>query len=520
MYVFNFAIAEPAIPFRASFTPAARLRRRKPWCGIFRTFDRRRPHGRNVAERGVASSSQNDHATTLCHFLLCHFLLSPYSAFPSCSCLRSRSRVLLVTPLRLVAPLRLVPTLRRLERDTWHGHVQWRRRWQRLPPFCPATQVSADFSFRPHTSCTELAASWLFCDHAVRGPPRCPLLLPLERSTLLVVCRLVHGGLQRTGDGDLPQRARVSNVDFRLSMEALGSCSFPPCWPSKSSSSDLRRPAPLYITQYYTSLPRPQDIVPPPAPAGASTAAPAGASTAAPASSRTAARSTRPNASVTAANLAAASANLANTAAATVLQWAPANVVPATPAHHCVGGRCDICHAQHLVVSQNAHGPNGPHTGPLPHRRTCTPPFCPDHPGIDVLTHSLEAGCMFYAAIPARNEAIYTSAQTAREQTEGVHNGVAKSAKTWDEAKGHWVLGCLRWHGNECRRERLQRADATGKSWAVLGTDIICGSRAAAFRIAQDRGFDDIRIRGHRDASVLRNWLENGSSDEEFSDDD
>ncbi|KAJ6450017.1 hypothetical protein C8R47DRAFT_1230425 [Mycena vitilis] len=202
-----------------------------------------------------------------------------------------------------------------------------------------------------------------------------------------------------------------------------------------------------------------------------------------------------PNAHVTAADLAAASANLVNTAAAT--------------------GRCDICNAQHLVVFQNAHGPNGLHTGPLPHWRTCTPPFCPEHPGIDVLT-----GKVFYVALPARHEAIYTSAQMAREQTEGVHNGVAKSCKTWDEVKGHWVLGCLRWHGNECRRERLQRADATGKNWAVLGTDIVCGSRAAAFRVAQDHGFDDIRIRSHRDVSVLRNWLENGSRDEESSDDD
>jgi hypothetical protein len=35
--------------------------------------------------------------------------------------------------------------------------------------------------------------------------------------------------------------------------------------------------------------------------------------------------------------------------------------------------------------------------------------YYPDHPGIDVETHSLEAGKSFYVAIPAREEGIYTS---------------------------------------------------------------------------------------------------------------
>ncbi|KAJ7669833.1 hypothetical protein DFH06DRAFT_1320878 [Mycena polygramma] len=196
-----------------------------------------------------------------------------------------------------------------------------------------------------------------------------------------------------------------------------------------------------------------------------------------------------------------------------VMSWAPANAVPSTPAHHCAANRCTICDAQYLCVLNQANGLNGPQTGPLPHRRTCEPIYRPADPSIDVQTHSLQAGKSFYVAIPAYDEGIYTDSLAARAVSEGVQNGKHTAVKTWEEAKGLWALGCLRWHGNECRRERLQRADARAIHWAVAGTSIICGSRAAAFRLAQDSGSLDIRIRGHRDPAVLRDWLDNGSSE-------
>jgi hypothetical protein len=106
---------------------------------------------------------------------------------------------------------------------------------------------------------------------------------------------------------------------------------------------------------------------------------------------------------------AAASAPAPNSAADLVMSFAPVHALPTTPATHCAPGRCDICDTQHLIVLQQSNSQNGLHTGPLLHRRTCRPRFYPDHPGIDVESHSLEAGKYFYVAIPARDPGIYTS---------------------------------------------------------------------------------------------------------------
>ncbi|KAJ7842836.1 hypothetical protein B0H14DRAFT_3456576 [Mycena olivaceomarginata] len=219
--------------------------------------------------------------------------------------------------------------------------------------------------------------------------------------------------------------------------------------------------------QYYTSLPTASDIVP-------------------------------PGASVPAAN---PSTNL-------VMSFAPVNVLPTTPATHCAPGQCAICDAQHLAVFHQSNSQNGPQTGPLPHRRTCHPTFYPEHPGLDIDTHSLEAGKYFYVAVPARDEGIYTSSTVARQKTDGVVNGVNVAAKTYADAQGLWVLGCLRWHGHECRRERLQRLDARNKHWGLKGSNVICGSRGAVFRLAEDADLHEIHIRGHRDASVVQQWLD------------
>ncbi|KAJ7840703.1 hypothetical protein B0H14DRAFT_2587293 [Mycena olivaceomarginata] len=191
-----------------------------------------------------------------------------------------------------------------------------------------------------------------------------------------------------------------------------------------------------------------------------------------------------------------------------VMSFAPAHVLPTTPAVRCAPGRCDICDGQFLTVTYQANSLNGLQTGPLPHRRTCRPAFFPDHPGIDVQTHSLEAGSKFFVVNPGRKEGIYTSAATARIQSEGVRNGRHEAAQTFADAKALWALTCLRWHGHECRRERLQRQDARGVHWAVKGIDQICGSRGAAFRLAEDVDLHDIQIRGSRDVSEIVDWLE------------
>ncbi|KAJ6491321.1 hypothetical protein C8R47DRAFT_1065118 [Mycena vitilis] len=201
------------------------------------------------------------------------------------------------------------------------------------------------------------------------------------------------------------------------------------------------------------------------------------------------------------------------------MTFAPANALPQAPSQTCLPNRCSICDGQMLLLLQNATSMNGTMTAPLPHRRTCEPIFCPSDPGIDVHKHSLEAGKYLYVALPAYHEAIYSSSESARLQTERVCNGRHQAVKTMADARALWALGCLRWHGHECKRERLQRRDASGLLWAVMGTDIVCGSRAAAFRVAEDYKFETIRIRAHRKESVLRNWLA-GLADDDSSDND
>ncbi|KAJ7657842.1 hypothetical protein DFH06DRAFT_1327899 [Mycena polygramma] len=200
------------------------------------------------------------------------------------------------------------------------------------------------------------------------------------------------------------------------------------------------------------------------------------------------------------------------------MTFAPANALPQAPPHTCLPNRCNICDGQMLLLLQNATSMNGTLTAPLPHRRTCEPVFCPSDPGIDIHKWSLDASKWLYVALPAYHEAIYDSADKAREQTEGVCNGRHLAAKTMPDAKALWALGCLRWHGHECKRERLQRRDALDLLWAVKGTDIVCGSRAAAFRVAEDYKLETIEIRAHRKESVLRNWLA-GESDDDSDDD-
>jgi hypothetical protein len=92
------------------------------------------------------------------------------------------------------------------------------------------------------------------------------------------------------------------------------------------------------------------------------------------------------------------------------MNFAPAHILPTAPAVHCAPGRCDICDGQFLAVTYQANSLNGPQTAPLPHRRTCRLAYRPDHPGIDVQTHSLEAASKFFVVCPGREEGIYTSA--------------------------------------------------------------------------------------------------------------
>ncbi|KAJ7688773.1 hypothetical protein B0H14DRAFT_3533113 [Mycena olivaceomarginata] len=164
-----------------------------------------------------------------------------------------------------------------------------------------------------------------------------------------------------------------------------------------------------------------------------------------------------------------------------VLSFAPVHALPTAPAARCAPGRCDICDAQRARCLTDA---------------PAIPTFTQTTPALDVETHSLEAGKHFYVAIPARDEGIYTSFAVARQKTEGVVNGLHVAAKTYTDAKGLWV------------RERLQRLDARNKHWGLKGSDVICGSRSAVFRLAEDADLDDIHIRGDRDAAVVQEWLD------------
>ncbi|KAJ7860588.1 hypothetical protein B0H14DRAFT_2576558 [Mycena olivaceomarginata] len=149
-----------------------------------------------------------------------------------------------------------------------------------------------------------------------------------------------------------------------------------------------------------------------------------------------------------------------------VLMFAPANAPPDGSRHS--------LRPRHVRNSLN-----GAQTAPLPHRRTCHPTFHPEHPGIDINMHSLEAGKYFYVANPAREEGIYTSSSRQRHP---------RGCYDLRRGQGPLALACLCWHGHECKRERLERFDAQSKYWALQGSDVICGSRAAVFRLAEDRG--------------------------------
>ncbi|KAJ7800666.1 hypothetical protein B0H14DRAFT_3490470 [Mycena olivaceomarginata] len=186
----------------------------------------------------------------------------------------------------------------------------------------------------------------------------------------------------------------------------------------------------------------------------------------------------------------AAAGNSASTGP--IMNFAPAHILPTSPAVHCAPGRCDICDGQFLAVTYQANSLNGPQTAPLPHWRTCRPAYRPDHPSIDVQTHSLEAASKFFVVCPGREEGIYTSATAACVQTEGIRNSRHEAVATFAEAKALWALSCLRCHGHECRCERLARLDARGVHWAVKGFEQICGSRGAAFRLAEDEDLHDI----------------------------
>jgi hypothetical protein len=180
------------------------------------------------------------------------------------------------------------------------------------------------------------------------------------------------------------------------------------------------------------------------------------------------------------------------------MSFAPAHILPTTPAVRCTPGRCDICNGQYLTITYQVNSLNGLQMGPLPHRRTCWPAFFPNHPGINVQTHSLEAGSKFFVVNPGRKEGIYTSAYvllplshfgtdrrtigfcsaTMRIQSEGVRNSRHEATQMFADARALWALTCLCWHGHECHCERLQRQDACGVHWVVKGIDQICGSRS------------------------------------------
>ncbi|KAJ7824127.1 hypothetical protein B0H13DRAFT_1919295 [Mycena leptocephala] len=164
-----------------------------------------------------------------------------------------------------------------------------------------------------------------------------------------------------------------------------------------------------------------------------------------------------------------------------------------------------------LAAHYNLGARNGPKTGPLPHRATCKPPFYPEYPTLDRDLCSLTTGKKFYVACPAFVEGIYTDSDCARSTTEGCKDGVALGAPTWDDALGMWALQCLRWHGDqECHREFLQRPDGSGIIWALKGHRDAIGSRAAAFRLAEEKGLMDIHIRGSRDLALILEFIEDG----------
>ncbi|KAJ7717098.1 hypothetical protein B0H14DRAFT_3522115 [Mycena olivaceomarginata] len=165
------------------------------------------------------------------------------------------------------------------------------------------------------------------------------------------------------------------------------------------------------------------------------------------------------------------------------LMFAPANALPTAPATHCAPGT-----RPHFLTAALA-----------------TPLFHPEHPGIDINMHSLEAGKYFYVANPAREEGIYTSSTDACLTSQGVVNGIHVADTTFAEAKGLWALACLCWQRARMQDVSVWNASTHRASTGPLqGSTVICrlqvGPPSSASR--KTRILDDIHIRSHRDVSV------------------
>ncbi|KAJ6558181.1 hypothetical protein B0H19DRAFT_1261720 [Mycena capillaripes] len=147
----------------------------------------------------------------------------------------------------------------------------------------------------------------------------------------------------------------------------------------------------------------------------------------------------------------------------------------------------------------------------LPRRiETCTGPLF--HSGgfenFDCAAHDLATNCGYYVCIPARTEGIYTSADEAKHQTDGVSNGSNPRFSTLAEAKHAWADACVRWHGPICTRERLEREDQIGTFWVLKGHDGYLGSRMAAFHLADKLDLAEIHILGSNKLEELEIFLD------------
>ncbi|KAJ7773773.1 hypothetical protein B0H14DRAFT_3508721 [Mycena olivaceomarginata] len=177
-----------------------------------------------------------------------------------------------------------------------------------------------------------------------------------------------------------------------------------------------------------------------------------------------------------------------------IMNFAPAHVLPTAPAVRCAPGRCDICDGQFLTVTYQANSSTARRPHPCLTGVLVAPRTAPTTPASMSRRIPWRPAVNFLWSTPAARRASIHQ-PPLRAQTEGVRNGRHEAAPTYAEAKALWALSCLRWHGHECRRERLQRLDARGVHWAVKGFDQICGSRTSEFVAA-------------RDVAELVNWLE------------
>ncbi|KAJ7086000.1 hypothetical protein B0H15DRAFT_950597 [Mycena belliarum] len=153
--------------------------------------------------------------------------------------------------------------------------------------------------------------------------------------------------------------------------------------------------------------------------------------------------------------------------------------------------------------------------GLRPKHVACEMPIFLD-PGVNKEEHDLSTKS-WYVAGPARVPGTYASPDSARKNTDGVHNGRIQGCKTLLLAAEWWDVVCRELHGEVpvCPKRPRPRVtpqtrialtpmrSRTGEFWACCGVAQVFETRLAAMTAAEELDLKDIHIVGGYDVAAL-----------------